>query len=365
MFGKVGSIAKPLDIEDLNIEVDDFSSTSQFPFMLTANLPGDGKLKLQGKAGPMAPAGTPLKASLTVEKLDLSSIGADPSMGLGGIGNLDGDLNSDGKTAKVHGSLSLDKLKLSPKGSPAGRSIQVKFATEYNLERRTGIISSGDVSVGKAVAHLTGNYQVSGDATVLNMKFNAPALPVEEIESLLPALGVTLPAGSALRGGTLSAELDISGSTDKLVVAGPVKLENTQLDGFDLGSKLSALSALGVKAPPTKATTIHNASANTRVAPEGTRLDSINVQVPSIGKLTGAGSVSPTGTLKFNMIAELSNAGIPQAAGRGIPFGIEGTAADPKFVPDVQGMVDRTVKEIINSNTKSTLIEGFLKKNPR
>jgi AsmA protein len=362
--GKVGSTAKPLDIEDLNIEVDDFSSTSQFPFTLTAALPGGGKLKLQGKAGPIAPAGMPLQASLTVGKLDLSSIGADPDMGLGGIGNLDGDLDSDGTIATVNGSLSLDKLKLSPKGSPAGRSIQVKFATEYNLERRTGTISSGDVSVGKAVAHLTGNYQAAGEAAVLNMKLHAPALPVEEVESLLPALGVTLPAGSALKGGTLSAELDISGSTNSLAVAGPVKLENTQLDGFDLGSKLSALSALGIKAAPSKATAIQNASANTRVAPQGTRLDSINVQVPSIGKLTGAGSVSPTGALKFNMVAELSSAAVPQAAGRGIPFMIEGTAADPKFMPDVKGLAGSAVKELLSPETEST-IKGLLRKNPR
>jgi AsmA protein len=362
--GKVGSTARPLIIGNLNLEVDDFSSSSQFPFTLTADLPGEGKLKLQGKAGPIAPAGTPLQASLTVGNLDLSSIGADPSMGLGGIGNLDGDLASDGKTAKVKGSLSLDKLKLSPKGSPAGRSIQVKFAAEYNLERRTGTISNGDVSMGKAAAHLTGNYQAAGEAAVLNMKLDAPALPVEEIESLLPALGVTLPAGSALKGGTLSAELDISGSTDKLVVAGPVKLENTRLEGFDLGSKLSAISALGTGGVPSKATTIQNASANTRVAPEGTRLVSIDIQVPSIGKLTGAGSVSPAGALKFNMVAELSSAVVTQAAGRGIPFMIEGTAADPKFIPDVKGITDSVVKEIINSNTESTIKE-LLKRNPR
>src|SRR5262249_49854339 len=175
-------------------------------------------------------------------------------------------------------------------------------------------------------------------------KVNAPGLPGEEGEALLPALGVTLPAGSGLRGGTLSAALGITGPTDKLVVEGPVKLENSKLEGFDLGSKLSALSAFSGKATSSRDTTIQNASTNARVAPDGTRLDSINVKVPSIGDLTGAGTVSASGALNFKMVAQLSGGtaeGILHTglgSSGGIPFMIEGTTANPKFVPDVKGM---------------------------
>ena len=97
VVGKANSSTKPLTIEGLNIEVEDFSSTTQFPFTLTADLPGSGSLKLEGKAGPIAPGATPLQASLNIKKLDLASIGADPSMGLG---NLEGTLDSDGKTQR-------------------------------------------------------------------------------------------------------------------------------------------------------------------------------------------------------------------------------------------------------------------------
>ena len=208
LVGKVNSSDKPLSIEDVNIEVKNFSFATQFPFTLSAYLPGSGNLKVEGKAGPLAPAGVPLQANLQVQKLDLAGLGADPSLGLGGIGNLDGKLDSDGKTAKVNGTLSLDKLKLSPRGAPAGRSIEVRLALDHDLSRQAGTISQGEVAAGKAVAHLTGSYQASGDATVLNLKLNAPALPVEEVKALLPALGVTLPAGSGLSGGTLRRARD-------------------------------------------------------------------------------------------------------------------------------------------------------------
>jgi AsmA protein len=356
-MSEANSAAKPLTIENVDIEVNDFSSTTQFPFTLTAELPGSGDLKLEGKAGPLAPAGTPIQASLGISKLDLAGLGANPGMGLGGIGNLDGTLDSDGTTAKVRGTLSLDKLKLSPKGTPAGREIQVKIATDYDIDKQTGTLSQGEISVGKALAHLSGSYQTVGEVTQVNMILNAPALPVGEVAALLPALGVTLPAGSTLKGGTLSVRLDIKGPTDKLVITGPVKLENTSLAGFDLGSKLSAISAFTGKAKPSGDTSIQNASMNTRMAPEGTRLDSIDVTVPALGALTGAGSVSPEGALNFRLAANLSGGaagGLTQAAGLGrgnsgggIPFAIVGTTANPKFVPDVKGMAGNAAQDAI------------------
>src|SRR5262245_15617268 len=376
LVGKANSSAKPLTIDDVSIEVKNFSLATPFPFTLSADLPGGGNFKMEGKAGPLTPAGVPLQASLKIQKLDLAALGTDPSLGLGGIGNLDSKLDSDGKTAKVSGTLSLGKLKLSPKGTPAGRPIELRFALNQDLSKQAGTISQGDVVVGKAVAHLTGSYHTAGAATLLNVRLNAPALPVEGVEALLPALGVTLPAGSGLRGGTLSAALGITGPTDKLVVEGPVKLENSKLEGFDLGSKLSALSAFSGKAASSRDTTIQNASTNARVAPEGTRLDSINVKVPSIGELTGAGTVSASGALNFKMMAELSGGaaeGVLQrsglrSGGGGIPFMIEGTTANPRFVPDVKGIASGAAQQAlsgkINPEAESVKkgLSGLLKK---
>jgi len=384
VIGKTNSSAKPLTIEKVDIVVKNFSATSQFPFTLSALLAGSGKLSLDGKAGPLAPAGTPVDATLKLSGLNLAAIGADPSAGLAGTGDLDGNLASDGKTAKINGTLTLEKLKLSPKGTPAGKPVTVKFATTYETVKEAGNLSQGDIAIGKAVAHLTGRYQTEGAATVLNMKLDAPGLPVDEIEPMLPAMGVTLPSGSGLKGGTLSANLGITGPTDKLVITGPVKLENTSLAGFDLGGKLGALSMLSGKAPSSKDTTIQNASLDARMAPEGSKLDNINVNVPSIGTMTGSGTISPENALNFHMVANLSGAagGMSEVAslgglggksgskGGGIPFMIEGTTSDPKFVPDVKGMAGSAVQQAISGKTgidtknPASALGGLLKKKP-
>lgn len=104
----------------------------------------------------------------------------------------------------------------------------------------------------------------------MDLRLNAPDMSVDELEAMLPALGIAIPSGSQLQGGTLSAALGTAGPVDKLVIRGPVRLTNTKLAGFDLGSKLGALAALAGKASPGRDTTIQNASLNARVAPEGT-----------------------------------------------------------------------------------------------
>ena len=105
--------------------------------------------------------------------------------------------------------------------------------------------------MGKAVAQLTGSYQMQDNSAVLNMKVNAQGMPVDDLEAMLPALGVVLPSGSRLRGGTLAATLDITGPADSPVVAGSIRLSNSKLSGFDLGSKLSSISKLsGSKTGP-------------------------------------------------------------------------------------------------------------------
>ena len=63
--------------------------------------------------------------------------------------------------------------------------------------------------------------------------------------------------------------------------------------------------------------------------------------------VTGSGTISPQNALNYHMEAKLSGGvggGLTSLAGwvtkgGGIPFLIQGTTSDPKFVPDVKGML--------------------------
>ena len=351
------SSAKPQVYQNVNISVKDFSFASSFPFSLSASLPGGGEAKMDGKAGPISPtdaARTPLQANVSIKQLDLAGSGfVEPSTGIGGIANFEGTLASDGKAVHTNGAVTLDKLKLSPKGTPAGRAVNMKYATVYELANNSGQLTQGEVTVGQAVARLAGAYRVEPATTVLNMKLNADNMPVNDLETMLPALGVVLPKGSSLQGGTLSADLAISGPTDKLLITGPVKLANTKLVGFSFSSKLSEISQFtGGSGGSSSDTTIENFSTDVRMAPEGITTQNVNLTVPSLGVVTGNGTISPQDALNYTMNAKLGGP-VGGLAKGGLPFFIQGTASDPKFVPNVKGIVSNQLGGLLGGQKGS------------
>jgi len=218
--------------------------------------------------------------------------------------------------------------------------VSVTYAVEHNVKTDDGTLTQGDIAIGKAVAHLTGTYQKQAQTTTLNLKLNGRDMAVDELEAMLPAVGVVLPSGSKLQGGALSADLAIAGTTDNMTVTGPIRLSNAKLAGFDLGSKLHAIPGLSGQQSGGKDTTIQNFSTTVLAAPESMRASAINVSISSLGVVTGEGTVSPSGALNFEMKAELSRGGVP--------FSIQGTTASPKFVPNVKAMAGGAAKEAIS-----------------
>jgi AsmA protein len=352
---RANSSIKPHVYDNVDISVRNFSPTSQFPFTISANLPAGGTAKLEGKAGPINSADvseSPIEAQINVKSLDLTASGfVEPSTGIAGVADFDGNLNSDGKLLRTSGTLKASKLKLAVKGTPAPEPMTVKYATDYDLKKQGGTLTQGDVSLGKALAKLTGGYRSQGESTILNMKLNGDGMSVDDLQSFLPALGVILPSGSKLQGGTLSVNVGITGPVDKLVIVGPIRLAQTKLAGFNLSSKMSAISALSGSQSGSD-TSIQNLSTDARVAPEGIRTQNVNLTIPALGTVTGNGTISPGGALDYKMNASLSGGavtGLTQLAGIGgkggsIPFFIQGTTSDPKFMPDVQGMVNGQLK---------------------
>ena len=353
-MGKTNS-SRVQTYKDVDITVHNFSSKSQFPFTMTAKLPGDGDLKLDGQAGPIAQdaAETPLSADVSVKGLNLATSGfVEPSSGIAGIADFTGKLNSDGHIARFTGDLTANKLKLAEKATPTSKTVQLKYAIEHNLAKDAGSITQGDISIGKALAKLTGTYQIQGDVTTLNAKLNGNAMSVDELQAMLPALGVTLPSGSSLQGGTLSTNLSISGTSAKPVVTGPIHLENTKLAGFSIGQKLGAVSQLVGGIPSGADTVVQNLSSDVQYSSTGIQTQNINLNVPALGIVTGSGTMATgSGALDYKMNASLNGtvtSSVTKMAGIGgqgtnVPFLIHGTASNPTFEPDVKGLLSGQV----------------------
>src|SRR4029077_801914 len=184
------------------------------------------------------------QAKVSVKQMNLAASGfIDPAAGISVIADFDGTIASDGHEAKTSGTLKGEKLQVVQKGSPAGKPVQLQYSVTHNLEKQTGTLTQGEIAMGKAVAHLTGTYDAHGTTSTVNLKLEGQGLPVDDLEAMLPAVGVILPSGSRLKGGALPVNFTSTGPVDKLVTTGTVRLENAALAGFNLGSKLSAISA--------------------------------------------------------------------------------------------------------------------------
>jgi len=374
--GQTNTGSKPLALDNVNIEVRDFAPASSFPFSFSAEVAGGGRLSLDGKAGPIPAdaAMTPVAAAFHVAQLDLAGSGiATPSTGVAGLVSLDAQGNSNGKLISLKGHLNGEKLKLVKGGSPARRAVAFDFEADHDLRQRTGRLKRGDLHFGKAPASLTGTYDLRGATGVLNMVFSGPNMAVDELKELLPALDVVLPAGSSLQGGSATAKLTFVGPADRLVTSGSVGLNNTRLAGFDMGSKMKVISLLsGIPVGPN--TDIQTLAAEVRNSPDGTALDNLQFIVPTIGQVTGAGTVSPAHALDFKMRVTLHTSGAVMAAlgqrhDTSVPFLIGGTSSNPSFRPDAKGIAEQKVQQLTGNSdvgkAAGSVLNNLFKKKPK
>jgi AsmA protein len=390
----VGSTNSPKrsTYDKVDVTASDVSLTTKFPVTLSAALPGGGTVKLNGNVGPVDQnnaALTPVDAKLNIRSLNLASTGfLDPTAGLGGLLDLNASLASQNGEAQVSGTARLSKALLVQGGSPASIPADVNFHTKYDLRKNSGVLEPSELKIGNAVAHLTGTYMVPAEGTVVHVKVEAQNMPAKDLEAFLPAVGVNLPAGTTLEGGTLNANLNAEGPTNKLVTTGNVGLFSAKLVNFDMGSKLASVgSFVGIKTP--KDLNIEKLTSDVRVAPDGIQVQNFNLVAPQVGTLVGNGTIDARNQLDFKMGLTLSGGSTTSAAnqpqngnsgnsnetpggglegllgrvtggalgnvggilrgckgtsGPAIPFQIKGTTKDPKFIPDVGGIAADVLK---------------------
>ena len=381
--------------QQLNAQISKFTAKTSAPFTVSAVLPGGGSLSASGQVGPfnqLSNAATPLNAQVTLKHVELATSGVLPAdAGISGLADLQAQIQSNGQTLNASGTTQIANVQLAKNGQPSSRPVQVQFALTQNEQALTGQVQKATFTVGRAVINANGTYQTAGATTALNLKVNGDNVPIDDLVAFLPSAGVRLPQGSQLKGGTLTTALTVSGSTASPVISGPVRLNNTQLAGFDLGSKLKTLSQLTggkIGAATGSGTNIRLLSMNIREAGGGIQTDNINLEVANVGTATGAGSVSAAGALNYNVVLKLTeltggtpagksapvagaggtagllgglagmipggaggSAGLGGIAGmalkNGIPVAIGGTTSNPTFAPNLAGLAASAGKNLL------------------
>jgi AsmA protein len=345
------SAGKESVYQNVNLTAHNISATSAMPFTLSAELPAGGTLNLDGTAGPLNPTDStksPLDAKITLKHADLAATGfVDPSSGIAGILDFDGQVKSDGRKLRSEGKAKAADLRVVKGGQPAKQPVALDYKSDYGLDSDTGTINA-NLHTGNSLTNASGTLNAKGEDTLANLKIVGKNMAVNDVAGLLPAFGVVLPSGASLQGGSINMDLNATGPLDRLVIDGPLKIEGTHLSGYNLGSKLGAIASFTGNKTSTD-TLIQTFSSALRVAPEGIKADNIVLDVPSLGIVTGNGVIAGDNSLDFKMLVKLSGAannllgsltGVSASAqSKGLPFTITGKTSNPVFRPDVGGAV--------------------------
>ena len=364
----------PLVIDKIDLTVENFAATKQFPFTLSAVLPREATLTMTGKAGPINPhdvAKTTFDAQLALHNFDPVAAGlVDKSAGISVLADIDAHTLSDGTLVNSNGTVHTEHLQLRPDAVPAPKPIDITFNATHNLSDNTGQLQDAAFQTGKLEAHVNGTYSLQPGNTTVDLKLAGEQLPINELQSLFPAVGVKLPSGSVLQGGILTTHLTISGPLEAVVISGPAELANTRLSGFNPSSQLKGIVAVAT-GDTGNITNIQALRVQLQVTKDGIRATNIFISMPSIGDAVGSGTVSPTGALNFKLKMKVDTSrGIggkavgllsivngtagktaSEAASTGLPVTITGTSSKPVITPDVGGMMKSHGQHLTNKLT--------------
>ena len=373
----------PQVYDHLEVKVENFSLAKGFPFTVSASLPGDGKVAVSGTVGPINPqdaASTAFDAQLTIEHLDPVAAGyIDAADGISMIGGLDAHTVSDGTNVTSNGKLHAENLILLKGGKAAPYPVDVTYQVVHSLRDNSGKVDDLAIQTGAVAVHINGTYQIASNVPVFDLKLLAQSVPIDGLQALMPAVGVRLPNNATLKGGTLSANFSIKGTPDDNVIVGSYEIRNTKLVGYDLGSKIVGIAAMGgIKTGNTVDITISR--ADMRVTKAGSQTTNIYSVLPALGESTGSGTVSPSGQLDFHLISKVtsakglnkvgvniltslnsSSAAKKPSNAKGIPINITGTTENPVITADV-GSVMKGNATAIKNKTASVFNKIFGKK---
>jgi AsmA protein len=376
VFSTVPGQGQAAVYDHVNFTGSDFAFASRFPIEFSADLPAGGAIKVSGHLGPINgtdAAATPLEAQITVNGFDPVGAGfLDPEDGLSLLADLNVHSAFDGQTFTTKGTVHMENLKLRKDAAAAPKPLDLIYSGTHRVRENSGQIDDAMIKVGDAEIHVSGTYRavapgapgakgapsaVNFEVPLLDLKLSGQNLPIDELQSLMTAAAVRLPNGSKLKGGMLSMDLAVTGPAKSLIISGPIAMDNTRLEGFDVSSKIHGIATLsGVKTGDT--TEIERLRVNVRVTNGGIVANRIYAVIPAMGELSGSGTISRANELDFNLIAKVTSASglgkvgvslfsaLDGGSGKksGVPLQITGTPDDPYITADIGGVFEKSTR---------------------
>ena len=177
----------PQVYDHLDVKLEHFSLTQAFPFTVSASLPADGKVEVSGTLGPINPqdaASTSFDTQVKIQHLDPVAAGyVEQAAGISMIGGLDAHVVSDGADVTSDGKVHAERLILLKGGKAAPYPLDVSYQVVHSLKSNSGKVSDLVFQTGAIAIHIKGNYQLTANIPVLDLKLLAQSVPIDDLQA--------------------------------------------------------------------------------------------------------------------------------------------------------------------------------------
>ncbi len=345
---------------NVNLSLDHLAPGKPVDFDLTVGIEPKGEIGMKGRAGPVTegnPPRMPLTAHVKLDGVDIAKLTA-PNTTTQGLLSGAFDIDHDGRTARADGTAKIERLQASLKGRPSAAPVEAKYEVEYTPASEVLHLRSVAVNVGSAVGHISGvvNRKTPPDSR-LSIKADNAALV--EIGKILPALGILLPNNATFASGTMTHTAELRGALDApLNGQATLNVQKAKLNGYNIGEKVAAVAKFAGISMGGADTEIEVLKANANFVNGAATFTGIELTIPGIS-ITGGGTMSAAGALDLKMNAVLSGAATQVltrlGSSKGVPFIVRGTAQNPQFIPDVQGIVRDQIENRVGGDLGKAL----------
>src|SRR6185369_16617554 len=226
--------------DHIDLNVNDFVPNQQFNMKLTAHLPGEGKqaIWLEGKGGPIKDAdmlNTPFDGTLRLEQVSTGA--AQKFLSSQALNGIDAVLtgsakvkNSGGKLASS-GTIKVENARIH--NVNVGYPIALDYNVSDDLTNDVIQIHKGNLKLGATPISVAGTLNTRPTPSQIDLKLTASNAPIVEMARLASAFGVAFDPGANVKG-TINADIQARGPTNKPAMNGQISAKNLDISGKDI-----------------------------------------------------------------------------------------------------------------------------------
>lgn len=229
---------KPPEVYDhIDVALKNFAADKQFPFTVTAHLPGGGTetVSLNGTAGPIATEASQTPVEATVNFKGVSLAGLRKFVSSQALAEMDaivsGNIQVQNRANSLNSNGSITATDVKIKGAPLGQPVTADYKITSSSGNDVLHVNDATVKIGSTPIHMNGTVDTRRTPAMLNLNVKANDASLADVAHLASAAGAPLPGGATLKG-NVNLDVTAMGPATAPELNGKITAQNAEINGI-------------------------------------------------------------------------------------------------------------------------------------